>query len=541
MPLNQSPLTEIHFNNFGGGYAGAKGTSARQPNEAQDLDNIIILPGGGGFNNRQGNSEVEDSNADLSGYINPVQGVISFQKATTEHLIWCTEIGTSGNVSVLEVDLAGSTHTVRKTVTGGDGQNVIFSMFKFKNLVIGVSDEQTTPFKIDMSGTPSGGDLGGTPPSGKVGIAWNNVAWIGNTSTNPSKLFYSVLNDAEDWSGAGSGFVEPQAGDGDELIQVVPVSNNVMLYFKRHSIHQVVGRADPFAVFPLVQGTGMAGKNAYVVADGIVHFITPEGKMRITDGSKIYDDKDIPALSNADDLWAQVPKTRLSYVQGVRHIGDDFDHLVFMVSLGASQTTNNYAIVWDFKNKCWLKHSKGWNGNCATTVNNGTVYIGGYLGRLYEQNVAAKYTDDSESTPEIDGADEQVIPTDPPAVSWLWRSDDLAVNSLQNIVQVDRANVIVEYQLSGNIKIAYGYDGVHDQDTKTISVEGGDSFVLGTSLLGGSDELGDNTRFRIRSIRPLGRGQTFNIKLFSSSPVATKLTKYTLAGRQQGRKFQEVR
>lgn len=540
MQLNKNPLTEIPLNNFGGGYAGAKGTSSLDTNEAQDVDNIVVLPGGGGFRNRRGNSE-EPHTGDLSTYINPVQGMISYKKATTEHLIWCTELGTSGNVSVLEHDLSGNTHTSRKTVTGGDGQDVIFSLFKLGELVIGVSDEYTTPFKIDMSGTPSGGDLGGSPPSGKVGIAWNNVAWIGNTSTEPSKLYYSVLNDAEDWSGTGSGFVEPQPGDGDELIQVVPISNNVMLFFKRHSIYQVVGRADPFAVFPLFQGIGMAGKNAYVVADGIVHFITPEGKMRITDGTKIYDDKDIPKLSNADDLWAQVPKTRLPYVQGIRQIGEDYDHLVFLVSSGENQTTNNKAIVWDFKNKCWLRHSTGWNGNCAASLNNGTVYIGGYAGRVYKQDDADTYTDDSEVTPTIDGSNNQVIPTAPEAVNWLWRSDDFAINSLQNIVQVDRINVLVEYQATGNIQIAYGYDGYRDVDTKVLAVQGGNSFILGVSLLGGVQTLGDSTRFRTRSIRPLGRGQTFNLKLFSSSPVATKITKYTLAGRQQGRKVEEVR
>lgn len=538
--VNQTPLIEVPFNNWGGGYAGAKGATTLKPNEAADLDNIIILPGGGGIRNRNGNTE-EAHTGDLSTYINPVQGMIAYKKATTEHLIWLTELGTSGDVTVLEHDLSTNVHTVRKTVTGGDGQDNIFSLFKFKELVIGVSDEYTTPFKIDMSGTPSGGDLGGTPPSGKVGIAWNNVAWIGNTSADPSKLYYSVLNSAEDWSGASSGFVNPQAGDGDELIALAPISNNVMLYFKRHSVFQIVGRADPFAVFPLFQGVGCAGKNACIAVDGLVYFITPQGKFKITDGSRIYDDKDIPAISNADDLWANIPKTRLPYVQAVRRQGTDFDHIAFLVSFGTSQTTNNAAIIWDLKNKCWLGNSTGWNGNSATALNDGTVYIGGYAGRVYKQDVFNKFRDDSEATPTLDGSNNQVVPTAAPIAEWFWRSDHLSLGSLYNIVQVQRVNMMIQYQTSGFLTLSWGYDGVLDENSVAYQVVlAGSAFVLGTSLLG-TGILGDLTRYRTRTFFPLGRGQTFNLKISGSSAVATKLTRFTLVGRQNATKIHEVK
>lgn len=535
--LNQNPLVEIPFNDFKGGYAGAKGVSTLATNEAQDLDNIIILPNGGGFKNRLGNSE-ELNNGVLTTVVNPVQGIISFKKASTEHLIWCTNNSGGTVLTVYEHDISGSTHTSRHTIAAGaDGQNNIFSLFKFNDLVIGVSDNRSVPFKIDMSGTPSGAVLGGSPPSGKVGIAWNNVAWIGNTSTDTSKLFYSVINNPEDWSSSGSGFVYPQKKDGDELIALAPISNNVMLFFKRHSIFQVVGRADPFAVYPLFQGVGCVGKNALVQADGLVHFITAEGKMRITDGSRIYDDKDIPQLSYADDLWAQVPKTRLPYVQGVRHVGADFDHIVFLVSLGSSQSTNNYAIIWDFKNKCWLKNSTGWNGNCATTLNDGTVYVGGYAGRLYKQQVASKYTDDSGVTPTLSGT-AQVVPTSPVPIRWYWRTDDLALQSLQNVVQIARVNVLTEYQSTGNFRLSYGYDNYHDTNTLNTTINPG-SFVLGTSILG-VGVLG-SYRYQVVTNRPLGRGQTFNLKMEGTQAVASKITKFTLVGRQAATKVQEVR
>lgn len=534
MRLNQNPLKEISFNNFGGGYAGAKGSSSLANDEAQDLDAIIILPNGAGFRNRLGNKELDTNNFTSMQSYDVIVGLGTYKNSTAEYMIWVSFDST--HLAVFEGVLDSAVSVLRYNPIVNLTQNSLITLFNFQNKVIGVGDH-IAPFKIVPAS--SGAALAGSPPSGTVGLAWNNVAWIGNTTSNPSKLFYSILNDPEDWSSSGSGFVEPQKGDGDELTALAPISNNVLLYYKNRSIFQVVGRADPFAVFPLFQNVGCAGKHALVATEGAHYFITPDGKMRITDGSKVYDERDIPNLGNADDLWSQVPKSRLPYVEGFRQQGDSFDHIVWMVSKGASQTTNNFAIVWDLKNKCWLKNSKGFNGNAVCKSSQGRYFIGSYSGaRVNELNYAGQFVDDSEGTPTLDGSNRQVAPVNSPAIRWFWRSDDLSLNSLENIVQVDRINVQTEYQGTGTLKASFGYDGFHDS-TSIVKTLIPSTFTLGTSILG-VDNLG-GVRYLTETYRPLGRGQTFNCKFESNDRVQAKITKFTLSGRQAATKVKEVR
>lgn len=546
MQLNQNPLKEIVFGSFKGGYAGAKGVTSLTPEEALDLDNIVILPSGGGFKNRQGNAE-EPHSGNISTVTNAVQGIGAFKTASFEYLVWATAIGS--DTVVFTHDLTTSTHTIRYTLTSaGTGADNIITMFKMQSKTIGVWQNRNAPFKIDFSteASPSGALLSGTPPNGRFGFSWNNVAWIGNTSSDPSKLYYSILNDPEDWSSAGSGFVNPSPKDGDELITCVPVSTNSFLYFKRNSIYQVVGRADPFAVFPLFQEVGCVGKHAAIGIDGLVYFITPQGRMRITDGTHVYSDqqslrysyvRDIPQLSYADDLWDRVVKSRLPFIQAVHQQGDSFDHIVFLVTMD-SGTTNNAAIIWDVKNVCWLRDSTGYNGNCVTTLADGTVYMGGYLGRTYKLDVDSKFTDDSGVAPALSGSNTQVLPVNPIPIRWFWRTDDISLNSLEKVVQIDRVNVMSQFSGNGHIKISYGYDGFHDTASVTKAVVPA-TFILGTSILG-VDKLG-GIKFSTDMVRPLGRGQTFNVKFEGSDNVASDVTRFTLAGRQAATKVKEVR
>lgn len=532
--LNQNPLVEVPFNNFGGGYAGAKGASTLKSNEAQDLDNIVILPNGSGFRNRQGNKELDTNNFTAMNVYTDVVGLGTF-KGSSEYLIWAV-INSSDDIVVFDTVIGSGSGGLRVTMTGTFDQDDLITFFNFDDKVIGVGARQSP---IYVTPGTSGTTLGGSPPAGNFGFAWNNRAWIGSTSANPSKLSYSILNDPEDWSSSGAGFVEPSAGDGDEITAAAPISNNVLLLFKKRTVYQVVGRSDPFAVFPLFNDTGCVGKHALVATEGLVYFITPDGEMKITDGAKIYDNKDIPALSSADDLWNQVPKSRLPYITGFRQTGDSFDWIVWMVSLGASQASNNYAIIWDLVNKCWLKCSTGYNGNAATKDSNGNHYIGGYdYGRVNQLDYTDWYVDDSQGTPTYDGSNKQVAPTDSPPVRWFWRSDDMSVDSLQNILQVQRLNILTNFENIGVLRVSYGYDGIHDQDSKLIDT-GSDTFILGTSILG-TGILGAD-KFQTKTIRPLGRGQTLNIKLAGSSDVKSTISKYTLAGSQKGVKDQQVR
>lgn len=539
--LNQRTPTEVPFIDFSGGYAGAKGASTLASNEAQSLNNIILPPQGKSFKSRFGTKQISPvggSSHNLWSYVTSVFGdrekVPGFDSADRPLYVYTMAKATAktGGFDVINALLWKIDGTSSPALTSGGaifytGDTVTkdyrFSIFAFQGVHIittkrgGTLSAGALPAKMNF-GSVSLTALAGSPPVGEVGVSWNNVCWIGNTTSDPSKLYYSVLNSPDDWTGSGSGFVNPDPGSGDELMALAPISNNVMLYFKQNAIFQVVGRADPFAVFELFRGVGCTGTDAHVTVDGVVYFITPKAQMRITDGSKIYDEKDIPKLADADDLWQRVPVDRRAFIRGFRHKGNGFDHIVWLVTLD-SGSTNNCAIVWDLINKCWLKMTVGYAGNCGTSSPEGRAFIGSYDGaRIFELGVSGYYKDDPASTPAFDGNNRIIAPTDSPALSWLWRSDDLSIAPLHNIVQANKLNVINTLSGSGTLSLTYRYDGLADSSALSLSI------------------VPTSTTHRIDTYRPLGRGQTFGFQLSGSSEVTYQINKVSILGSARGTK-----
>lgn len=541
MRLNKAQPTEVVFRDFSGGYCGAKGIGTLEAKDAQVCEDIILLPGGKSFKSRYGTQQISPvggSSQNAWDYVTAIFGdrekVPGFD--STDRPLYCYTMAKataqSGGFDVINALLWKIDGSSSPALTSGGqifytGSTVTkdfrYSIFAYQGVHIittkrgGSLSVNSLPAKMNF-GSVSLTALAGSAPQGEVGISWNNVCWIGNTTSDPSKLYYSILNSPDDWTSSGSGFVNPDPGSGDELIALAPVSNNVLLYFKRNKIFQVVGRADPFAVFPLFDGIGCVGSDACVTVDGLVYFITPKGQMRITDGNQIFDEKTVPKLSDADDLWQRIPVARRTFIRGARHKGNGFDHIVWLVTLD-SGSTNNCAIIWDLVNKCWLKMTTGYKGNCITSSPEGRTFIGSYDGaRIFELGVSGYYKDDPSSTPAYNGNNRIIAPTDSSSVAWKWRSDDLAVGSLHNIVQANKVNVISTLSGTGTLNLTYRYDGLADSTAIAKSI------------------VPTSTALRIDTYRPLGRGQTFGIQLAGSTEVTYQINGFTLIGHSQGTK-----
>ncbi len=533
MRLNQNPPTEITYKDFSGGYAGAKGVSTLEANEARDLDNLVILPAGSGFQNRQGNAQILYTNLTNQNRLDQVIGLYRLKIVGKDILVrFSLNDGVISNeVSIHTGDLDDITTsgtssayaTASYTITAND----VFMLSNFENGIIAVPD-QHIPFLHTYVSTSDPENITatlgiGTSPQGKVGTVWNNRVWIGNLSGDKSKLQYSILLSSgvlpyaqATWTDAGSGFVNPSAGDGDELVALRPISNNVLLYFKTNSIYQVVGRSDPFAVFNLFEGIGCAGRHSLVSVDGLVYFMTPDRRMAVTDGKSIQTDKDIPEFGNADDLWASVVSSRYKYTYGFRHSGDNFDWIVWLVT--TTGTTHNAAIIWDLRNKCWLRCSTGFPVNCATHLPDRATYVGAYVdGLIFQLNSSGKYSDDSGGTATFNGSGVYTGITGAVNVAWKWRSDDICV-SLHNTSQVKSVNTLTKYSGNGNIDLNYRYDGRADSSDITAS-------VVPASLT-----------HTTQMWRILGRGETFGFELNNNSAVSSTVSKITLVGSQKGQK-----
>ncbi len=535
--LNQSPIKEIPFNDFSGGYAGVKAPGTRKENEAKTLDNVVILPTGAGLRSRNGNDEKILRPAATS--LNTLTATLGLAFFEYQGDKWLVSYSRSGGIVSNEVFIQSS--NLAATSDNGDSAyptatytfsaDNLIQTIRVNNAVIGIVQTTGTTFWPPVQSTMSAsGGLGssvlfvGAVAEGRLGIFWNNRLWIGNLTGEQSKLKYSILAASgvsfaasTTWTDSGSGFVEPARGDGDELTALAPISNNVLLYFKKNSVHQIVGRTDPFAVFPLFEGVGAAGRGCAVSAEGLVYFITPDKRMLITDGSKIYSEKDIPALGFAKDLLNGISSSRLYLTLGFRHKGRDFDWIVWMCSKGAS-STHDYALIWDRINSCWLQCTTGFNGNAFATLESEGTYIGGYSNaRLYKLDATTTYQDDSYSTPLFDGSNRQLVGTNPQAVTWYWQSDDFNLSSLDDILQASEVKVSVTPTTTATIDFQYSYNGL------TLAT------VVSKSLVPTS------IAYNIAVFRPLGRGMSFGIKIGGDDNAGYQLNGYSIRGRQQGR------
>lgn len=475
---------EVLLFDFSGGMASASFSTSSRPEEASYLRNVFIRIGNG-VEKRKGNTVF---NASAMASAAAVTGLEACKfSAGTEYLV-----ATCG-ATIQAGDVTGSTMSdITGAVTVTSSANNIWTISMLNDLAIGVGGAPDAPWK--WSGAGNAAALGGTPPSGAFGFQHNNRMFIGGITGNLSRIQWSILGNPEDWASAGSGTQDVWKNDGDTLVGHAILADDNVLLFKQRSIHRLVGRSSPFPVVPVFRDVGAIGKKAIVVADGLVYFITPRGRMLITDGNYILDEKVVPRLMYVDDIWNGLNASRLQYIQGKRYIGVGFDHIVWSCSNAAS-STNNLAIVWDLKNKCWLQHTTGYGANAFTKTQAGVLYMGAYDGKIYKQDVANTYSDASESAGIIDA---------------VWRSGWLPAGSLKLTKHPSTIQVIFITQTAGTLYIGYGFDYNTDKiiETKSMQAPGAiwDTDQWDVGLWGGQSDF-------FKTVFVKGRGNLFEFSL----------------------------
>lgn len=496
--------TEIPFFDFKGGMASNRFGTNLEPNQAVLLRNIYINTGGG-IEKRRGDTAFNASA--MVGATTAIAGLGDFNALSgTEYLVAVagTSIFQSSVTSGTMTDITGTLSLI-------GGQNAIWDFVVFNDNIIAIGGTPDAPWK--WTGSGNGSLLGGSPPTGNFGFQQNNRVFIGNTTANPSRIYWSVISNAADWSGTGSGSADVWTNDGDNLVGAGVLGDDNVLLFKQRSIHRLVGRTAPFPIFPLFNGVGAVGKHAIVVVDGICYFITPRGRMKATDGNQVID-----FSNDIDDIWDSLSASRLQYIQGVRYTGQGFDHLIWHCSTSGS-STNNLAIVWDLTNKCWLQHTTGYKANVVAKTQAGALYGGQYDGKIYKKDVASTYTDASESSAGIDS---------------LWRSGWLTNKSFQMSLHPARINFGLVTQTAGSLQVGYGFDFATDQTTETIDmqVSGGlwDLFLWDDGIWGGQSDA-------VKTIFLMGRGNATQFTLSNSTASQTfKIHGFTVSGKKSGQK-----
>lgn len=515
--FNRNPQTKVPFNNFSGGMASSKLPGSLDGNEALDVDNIILGPQGKSFRKRLGNTEF-NSTAMASGAA--CQGLGFSTAGGTEYLIAVCggQVFKSDSLDGTMDDIDGSA-----SITSGATNRWTIFDFNDEAILVGVNE---TVYK--WTGTGNMSALGGTPGNQSYGFANNNRAFFINGST----IKWSVLDDASDTSGTGSGSKNVGADDGQDLVTAIPMTADYTLLLKDRDVHAMTGNSSPFSFNLVFKDAGCVGKHAAVYSEGLAYWISNKNQPRliISDGTQI---KKTSRLNNVDDIWAAANKDNLQYLEATVQRGQDYHWIVFGFAKDSS-STNNHALIWDVTNECWLQCSTGYNGNAFATTNGGDLYMAAGDGKIYKMAVAATYTDASNSDT---------------AIQFKYRSDWLGDASLKNIVRVEQFNLLHQTNSAGTITLNYGYDYREDQASRSIPLQVSGAAKWGNvsvgsnakwgpvSASGGAIWGGGTDRYQNANSRLLGRGNAFQYYLTSSSEVPIKISAISLSGRAtQGQK-----
>lgn len=495
--------------NMAGGQASNVPFTLLKQNQAISVDNVYATPAGG-IAKRRGDDEF---NA-----VAMVNGSTAIHGLAYMKFISGTEtlLAVAGTKLFKSDSLSGTMTDITGAVTITTGADNIWQSFKYGDKIVFVGGAPDAPLVYNGSGNAAA--LGGSPPSGHFGFQHNNRGFIGSTAAAPSTLYWSIVSDVENWTGTGSGSIDIWSGDGDKLVGAAVLTTDIILAFKQSSIHQVIATEAPFPSFPLFSGIGACGKNAIVTHQGMVYFVTPQRRMKATDGAKIID---FPPVM--DDVWDTIIANRLQFVQGIHYQSTDHNLIIWAVSTSSSSQSDTL-LIWDLTHQSWWRYSTGYNTNVFAKTLAGTLYGGHYNGKIFKKDTSGQKNDESTSTGVIRAK-----------WQWGWQTNE----SLQESIRPFRLNVSLAAQTSGTIRVGYGFDFNTDQRVQDLTMaSSGMDWDSGTNDGDEWDlyDWADQTDL-ITSVFVRGRGNAFQVTFSNGNSSETfKINHFTISGKPSGQK-----
>ncbi len=448
------------LSDFTGGMNSDSSPTSLELNEAIDLNNVILLPKSG-FKKTNGNSTYNSSAMDSGAAVHGS----GFYRNVSAVEVMMQICGTK----IFKSEFDGTMDDITGAVTISSGQDNIWTYNQMNDLGIFVGGNRSADVPLKWSGSGNAAALGGTPPVGQWCTSANNRLFIANTIAAPSRIYWSILGNPEDWSGAGSGSQDVALNDGDNLVGACLLSTDHLLLFKQNSTHDLIVRTSPFPLFPLFPKIGAISSRAILNVDGVCFFVTAEPRMKATDGAQLVDFPD-----TFDSVWESLNKSRLQYIQGIY---DKKRSLVMWFCSYGDSTSNDFCIAWDLKRKAWLKFSKGHNFNTAAMMQDRTFYGGGYAGKVYklDDSTTANY------------ASEGGI-----AIDSYWRSGWMDMGEMINMKNIPYVDLNFSTQSSGTFDFSYGYDFDSDRNSFTVNMRGAgglfDQAIFDQDVFGGATD-----------------------------------------------------
>jgi hypothetical protein len=284
-------------------------------------------------------------------------------------------------------DLDGDFSTELKTDVVDDS---VPSYETFDDLLI-ISSNQDVPYSWDGSTFQA---LGGSPESFAFCEVHKNRVWAAGVDALPSRLYYSKYADPEDWTGAGSGFIDIDPNDGDAITGLASHKDNLWVFKGpyRGSIHRIVGSAptggDSFGRQTWVRGLGAVWHNTIFRFRDDIGFVWSDGSVHSLRATSAFGDFNEAALSRPINGWLRqhINGNRLKHAWAATD--GVLGYVLFTLAVDTS-TNNNVHLLMDYRfdPPRWAKWDSFTSAALAIVVDAGIPRIfdgsnDGYVRRL---------------------------------------------------------------------------------------------------------------------------------------------------------------
>jgi len=479
--MTTNSLTIRHL--FGGGWATAYGPTTDVP---PDQGGQLVIPylitaenvyyGLDGGPHKIGGTEAINGTVIASGAT--ITGLYDYWRQGTGGTPTRKRVAHAGTVCVAD-DNDG---TFANIFTGLDA-DAIPNYSTFDDFLIIASDSTgDVPKSWDQS---TAQDLGGTPPNFSFSISHQNRHWAAGNAAAPSTLYYSASVDPEDWVGAGSGTIQIDPQDGDQITAIASHKNDLWVFKGPYkgSIHRITGAApSDFARTTFVTGLGATWQNSIFKFKDDLGFVSQFGTVHSLNATAAYGDYHEATLSRPIDDWirSHLNFNRIKNIWAAHNPQEGF--VLFTISIDAS-TTNNAILMMDYRfNPIRWAYWSAYDAESIALFDdtNGIdrILAGGTDGYMRRTNIVARAVDGSTS------------------ISARAVSPYLNYGQPMIMKTLERASVGITPK--GNYTSVFGWTRDNNaQQTQTFSQEGGDvlapaaanQFTLGTSQLGGASYI----------------------------------------------------
>lgn len=269
----------VLFQDFRGGLNTAKGPYALDPNEARDVRNVIATPRGA-IRKRDGCQAFGAPSAEVKSVF--AGNTPDILLAASASIIY--KVDSAGAVSQLKTGLSNNPwEWIKGPVSGGQGP--------FYGL-----NGSDVPVFYDGASAATGlwTAAVGAVPNGKYVLFHGNRVWVAGVAANPSRLYFSNLNDARDWPVANVVDFEPNDG---EVITGIGTVGPYVLVFKTSKVF-LVTNLDTGANRQLVDGVGAIAHRSIAETPIGTIFLSRDQGVMVTNGSRVdsLSDKIKPTL-----------------------------------------------------------------------------------------------------------------------------------------------------------------------------------------------------------------------------------------------------